>query len=62
MRKATVIRKEYKAVCQRMDELMDKAQAAGHQGPVKDDLELYMSLYRIRITLEWVHPGLIKTS
>jgi hypothetical protein len=58
MRSATEIRKEHEAVCARMEGLLP----AGHQGPLPKDDELYMRLYSIKQTLEWVYPSLIKTA
>jgi hypothetical protein len=62
MRSAIAIRKEHKAVRSKMDELMRDGDAAGHQGPLPKDEELYFRLYSIKQTLEWVYPSLIKTT
>ena len=53
MRSAVIIRKEHKAVCKKMAELMSDGSPNDH--------ELYFRLYSIKLTLEWVHPTLIKT-
>jgi hypothetical protein len=45
-------------VCAHMNELVP----TGHQGPTSKDEELYMRLYSIKQTLEWVYPSLIKTT
>jgi len=54
MRQATVIRREYKRVCQALRELHGKS------GPSATNHELYMRLATIKNTLEWVNPKLVK--
>ncbi len=61
MRSALAIRKEHKAVCAKMDELMKAGDAAGYHGPLPKDHELYFRLYSMKLTLEWVLPMLIRT-
>jgi len=61
MRSAKAIRKEHKDVCAKIAELMREGDEAGCPGPVPEHEELYFRLYSIQITLEWVHPNLIKT-
>jgi len=56
MRNPLQIRKEYKAVCKKMAELYEEGDGIPSQEA------LYMRLYSIRMTLEWVHPALIKTT
>jgi hypothetical protein len=58
MRTATAVRKEYRKACEGMKALEKK----NHGYPLAKDEELYMRLYTIKYTLEWVHPVLIKTS
>ena len=58
MRSAIAIRKEHKAVCAKMNELIRE----GDGQPLPKDHELYFRLYSIQQTLEWVYPSLIKTS
>ncbi len=57
MRSAVAIRKEHKAVREKMDELM----LAGDGQPLPQFEQLYFRLYSIKQTLEWVYPALIKT-
>jgi hypothetical protein len=58
MRTATAVRKEYRKACEGM-----KALEKNNNGyPLATDEDLYMRLYTIKCTLEWVHPVLIKTS
>jgi hypothetical protein len=61
MRSALQIRKEHKAVCAKIDELMQEASEAGWQGPLPKDERLYFDLCGIKLTLEWVLPMLIRT-
>jgi hypothetical protein len=58
MRSAPQIRKEHKAVCAKMDELMRE----GDGQPLSKQHELYLRLYSIQMTLEWLDPSLIKTT
>src|SRR5215469_4944157 len=58
MKSAIQVRKEHKAVCAKMDELMRE----GDGQPLPQNEELYFRLYSMRLVLEWVHPSLIKTS
>ena len=58
MRSAVAIRKEHKAVCAKMDELMGE----GDGQPLPKDHELYFRLYSIQMALEWVYPALTKTT
>jgi hypothetical protein len=58
MRTATAVHKEYRKVCEEMKALEKKNDGY----PLAADEELYMRLYTIKYTLEWVHPVLIKTS
>jgi hypothetical protein len=63
MRSAIAIRKEHKAVCTKIKELEQEAEKAGYQqGPLEKDEHLYSELYRVRITLEWVLPMLVRTN
>jgi hypothetical protein len=59
MRPATLVRKEYKAVCQAMKDLAKKGSG---KTPLPKDEEQYCRLATIKNTLEWVHPKLIKTT
>lgn len=54
MKTAAIIRMEHKAVCKKMAELMKEGSP--------NDQELFFRLYSIQLTLEWVHPTLIKTN
>jgi len=58
MKSPTVIRKEYKSVCQAMRDLDKKG---GAHSPSPKDSDLYCRLAVVKNTLEWVHPLLIKT-
>jgi hypothetical protein len=58
MRTATAVRKEYRKACEAMKTLEKKNDGY----PLTEDEELYMRLYTIKYTLEWVHPTLIKTA
>jgi hypothetical protein len=58
MRTATAVRKEYRKACKGMKALEKK----NHGYPLAKNEELYMRLYTIKYTLEWVHPVLIKTT
>jgi hypothetical protein len=60
MRSAIEIRKEHKAVCAKLEELEEKGDTAGYAGPLPKDRQLYLRLHSIQMTLEWVHPHLIK--
>lgn len=57
MRNAVAIRKEHRAVCAKMSEMMRKAN--GELLP--EDRELYFRLHGVKQTLEWVYPSLIST-
>jgi hypothetical protein len=61
MRSALEIRREHKAICAKLDELEQIGDDAGYGGPLPKDRELYLRLHSIQMTLEWVHPYLIKT-
>jgi hypothetical protein len=54
------IRKEHKAICAKLEELEQKGDEAGCAGPLPKDIGLYLRLHSIQMTLEWVHPYLIK--
>ena len=60
MRSAIEIRKEHKAICAKLEELEQRGDEAGCAGPLPNDIELYLRLHSIQMTLEWVHPYLIK--
>lgn len=60
MRSALEIRKEHKAITVKLAELEDEGDKAGCQGPLPNKRELYLRLYSIQQTLEWVHPYLVK--
>jgi hypothetical protein len=49
MRSVPQIRREHKAVCVKMDELMRE----GDGQPLAKDHELYFRLYSIKMALEW---------
>ncbi len=55
------IRKEHKKICAKIEELDREGEEAGYQGPLPKKKQLYFRLHSIQLTLEWVHPHLIKT-
>jgi len=55
------VRKEYKAVCRAMNELLKKG-GSHNPAPLPQDNDLYCRLAVVKKTLEWVHPLLIKTA
>jgi hypothetical protein len=54
------IRKEHKRVCQAMKVLRRRG-GRFNRTPLPDDEDLYGRLATVKMTLEWVHPFLIKT-
>jgi hypothetical protein len=60
MRSAIEIRKEHKAIRAKLEELEQRGDEARCAGPLPKDMELYLRLHYIQMTLEWVHPYLIK--
>jgi hypothetical protein len=59
MRTPMSVRREYKKVCEAMDDLVKKG--AGHT-PLPEDSDVYCRLAVVKKTLEWVHSVLIKTT
>ena len=62
MRSAKAVRKEHKAVVEKMAELEQQGKKAGYMCCLPKDEELYFRFYSMKMTLEWVHPNLIKTT
>jgi hypothetical protein len=60
MRSALEIRKEHKAIRAKLEELEHTGDDAGCAGPRPEDVQLYLRLHSIQLTLEWVHPHLVK--
>ncbi|MGA7967116.1 MAG: hypothetical protein WB983_00700 [Terriglobales bacterium] len=60
MRGAMDIRKEHKAIVAKLAELEEEGDKAGCDGPLPKKRQLYSSLHAIQMTLEWVHPYLVK--
>jgi hypothetical protein len=60
MRGATEIQKQHKAICAKLEELEQKGDDAGCAGPLPSGVSLYLRLHSIKMTLEWVHPQLIR--
>ncbi len=57
MKSSIQIRKQYKAVLAKRDELLSE----GKGQPLPERHELYFRLYSIQMVLEWVYPSLIRT-
>jgi hypothetical protein len=55
------IRKEHKKICMKLEELENEGEEAGYEGPLPKNKQLYLRLHSIQLTLEWVHPHLVKT-
>jgi hypothetical protein len=60
MRGATEIRKQHKAICAKLEELEQEWDTQGAQARCRGALSLYLRLHSIKMTLEWVHPQLIR--
>lgn len=58
---ARAVRKEYKKVCQAMKDLVKKG-GRRNRTPLPKDECVYGHLATVKMTLEWVHPLLIKTT
>jgi hypothetical protein len=54
------IRKEHRKVCEAMKSLLKKG-GRRNRTPLPGDEYIYMRLATVKLTLEWVHPLLIKT-
>lgn len=59
MKCLTTITKEYKKVCEAMDDVL---QNGGGRTPLPEDNDLYCRLAVVKKTLEWVHSMLIPTT
>ena len=58
---ATRIRQEHKKVCRAMKDLLKKGGRL-NRAPLPGDAYVYGHLATVKMTLEWVHPLLIKTA
>lgn len=61
MQKRRALRAEHKKACKAIRLLMEKGRKAGANGPLTEDMNLYLDLTTIQETLEWVHSDMIKT-
>jgi hypothetical protein len=60
MRSPRSVRKEHKKVCQAMKDMVKKGGRC-NRTPLPKDEYMYGRLAIVKMTLEWVHPLLIKT-
>lgn len=61
MRSPRLVRAEHKRVCQAMKDLTKK-RGRHSRAPAPGDEELYCRLAAVKMTLEWVHSKLVKTT